>query len=116
MGAKNRVGTGLPYWPARLHAGGKGIDSTGSLKVYKFRARICKRLRGPGMDSKESILPAYTSRYVKQGCRTGLPGLELTLKGLQIWAQAPASKYFPFHSCSDDICFRLPFEQISVYD
>jgi hypothetical protein len=26
---------------------------------YRSRARICKRLRSPGIDSKESILPAY---------------------------------------------------------
>ncbi len=35
IGAKNRVGIGLPYRPAR--------------------AQICKRLRSPGIDSKESI-------------------------------------------------------------
>jgi hypothetical protein len=42
---------------------------------YKYRARICKRLRSPAIDSKESIPKAYicslAGRYVKEGCRTG---------------------------------------------
>ncbi len=38
-------------------------------KISRFR--ICKRLRSPGIDSKESIPPvcSLAARYVKQGCR-----------------------------------------------
>jgi hypothetical protein len=41
MGARNRVGLGLSYQPAR--------------------ARSCKRLWSPGIDSEESISPAYVA-------------------------------------------------------
>jgi hypothetical protein len=55
---------------------GKGVN----VRYTLYRARICKRLCSPGIDSKESILPAYVAslagRYVKKGCRTGLPGWE----------------------------------------
>jgi len=30
-------------------------------RVKDYRAQICKRLRNPGIDSKESILPAYVA-------------------------------------------------------
>jgi hypothetical protein len=33
----------------------------GPKKVEIFRAQICKRLRSPGIDSKESIPPAYVA-------------------------------------------------------
>jgi hypothetical protein len=39
IGTRNRVGIGLPYRPSR--------------------ARICKRLRSPGIDSEETIPPVY---------------------------------------------------------
>jgi hypothetical protein len=47
--------------------------------VLPYRARICKRLRRPGIDSKESIPPAYVACRAgtsKRGCRTGRPGCE----------------------------------------
>ncbi len=39
-----------------------------------YRARICKRLSSPGIDSEDSIPPAYSlaDRYDKYSCRTGL--------------------------------------------
>ena len=56
------------------------------------RAQICKRLRSPGIDSKESILPAYvawlastSNRVVVPARRTGNVFLD-SLKGLQIRA------------------------------
>jgi hypothetical protein len=42
------------------------------MQTSKYRARICKRLRIPGIDSKESI----PGRYVKQSCWAGPPGWE----------------------------------------
>jgi hypothetical protein len=33
-----------------------------ALKHMQFRSRICKRLRNPGIDPKESIPPAYVAR------------------------------------------------------
>ncbi len=48
-----------------------------------FRVRICKRLRSPGIDSKEGIdfasLCSQTGRYDKYGCRTG----QLSYRGWQ---------------------------------
>jgi hypothetical protein len=44
-----------------------------------FRARICKRLRSPGIDSQKSIPLAYVAwraGTTKKGCRTGPPGWE----------------------------------------
>ncbi len=63
MGARNRLGIGLSYRPAR--------------------ARICKRLRSTGNNFKVSIRHvALAGRYVKHCCCTSPP-----LKGLQIRAQ-----------------------------
>ncbi len=31
------------------------------VRAFYFRARICKRLRSPGIDSEESISPAYVA-------------------------------------------------------
>jgi hypothetical protein len=60
----------------------------------KPRARICKRLRSPGIDSKESIPPANaawqagtTNRVIAQARRAGNRFLD-SLKGLQIRSQA----------------------------
>jgi hypothetical protein len=57
------------------------------------RARICKRLRRPGIDSEDSIPPACvawragtTNRVVVQACQAGYQFLG-SLKGLQIRAQ-----------------------------
>jgi hypothetical protein len=61
MGARNRVGTGL-IAPAP-------------------RARICKHLRSPGIDSKDSISQAYVAwraGYDNPICRSGPPGYTLT--------------------------------------
>ncbi len=46
-----------------------------------YRARICKRIRSPGIDSKESFQPGYVA------CRAGSLFLG-SLKGLQIRARA----------------------------
>jgi hypothetical protein len=74
MGARNRVGIGLSYLPAR--------------------ARICKCLWSLGIDSEESISPAYvawrvgtTIRVVVMARQDGNRCLD-SLKGLQIRAQA----------------------------
>jgi hypothetical protein len=55
--------------------GGGGVGKVDSA-LYS-RARICKRLRSPGIDSKEAMPPAG---------RESIPGL---LKGLQIRALIP---------------------------
>jgi len=69
---------------------GKGV----TVRYTLYRARICKRLRSPGIDSKESIPPAYvawragTSKsVVVPACQAGnrFPG---SSKGLQIRAQS----------------------------
>jgi hypothetical protein len=74
MGARHRVGIGLSYRPAR--------------------ARICKCLWSPGIDSEESISPAYvawragmTNRVVVLARQGGNRFLG-SLKCLQIRAQA----------------------------
>jgi hypothetical protein len=73
MGARNQVGIGLSHRPAR--------------------ARICKHLWSPGIDSEDSIPPAYlawragtTNRIIVLARQAGnrFPG---SLKGLQIRAQ-----------------------------
>jgi hypothetical protein len=71
MEARNRVGIGWPY-----------------------RARICKPLRRPGIDSEDWIPPAYvawragmTNRVVVPACHAGNRFLD-SLKSLQIRAQA----------------------------
>ncbi len=73
MGARNRVGIGLSYRPAR--------------------ARICKRLRSPEIDSNESIPPAYVVWRGSTSNRVVVPSHQAgnrflgSLKGLQIRAQ-----------------------------
>ncbi len=50
-----------------------------AIQAPTSRARICKRLRSPGIDPKKSIPPAYVawrSGTSKKGCRTGPPGWE----------------------------------------
>ncbi len=75
MGARKRVGIGLWYRPAR--------------------ARICKRLWSPGVDSEGSILPAHvawragtTNRVVVLARHAGNRFLCSLSKGLPIRAQA----------------------------
>ncbi len=57
------------------------------------RARICKRLRRPGIDSEESIPPAYVAWRASTTNRVVVPVHQagnrflVSLKGLQIWAQ-----------------------------
>ncbi len=77
MGARNRVGKGLPYRPAR--------------------ARIWKGLRSPGIDFEESIPESIPPTYVawRAGTinRVAVPARQTgnrflgSLKGLQIRAQ-----------------------------
>ncbi len=69
------------------------IDSGRTEKKRSFRARIYKRLWGPGIDSDESISPAYvalragtTNRAVVAAYHAGNRFLG-SLKGLQIPAQ-----------------------------
>ncbi len=56
-------------------------------------ARICKRLRITGIDSEESILPAYVAWQAGTKNRVFVPARRAgnlflgSLKGLQIWAQ-----------------------------
>jgi hypothetical protein len=74
MGARHRVGIGLLYQPAR--------------------ARICKRLLSPGIDSEESISPVYVACRAGTTNRAVVPARQAgnrflgSLKGLQIRAQA----------------------------
>ncbi len=66
----------------------------------KYRARICKRLRSPGIDSKESIPPAYVARRADTSNRVVVPARQAVnrflgfLKGLQIRAQGLHSYSF----------------------
>ncbi len=89
VGARNQVGIGLSYWPASLcslttqsqtwflesilrpivglkfstpdYTGcGEGGGMMASSDTTS-RARICKRLWSPGIDSEESISPAYVA-------------------------------------------------------
>ncbi len=70
----------------------RGID--GIWKMWQnYRVRICKRLRSPGIDSEESIPPAYlfwragtTNKIVVQARQAGNRFLG-SLQGLQIRAQ-----------------------------
>ncbi len=56
------------------------------------RARICKRLRRPGIDSEDSILPAYVALRAGTAKRIVVPARQAgnrflgSLKGLQIRA------------------------------
>jgi hypothetical protein len=55
------------------------FQSCAGLKMYRiYRARICKRLRSPGIDFKESIPPAYVASRAGTsiGFRAGPPGWE----------------------------------------
>ncbi len=57
-----------------------------------YRARICKRLWSPGIDSEESISPAYVARRAGTTKRVVVPALQPenrflgSIKGLQIRA------------------------------
>jgi hypothetical protein len=67
MGARNRVGVGFSYRPARdsifKFLRSPGIDYKESIPpahvAWLSGAQIFKRLRSPGIDSKESIPPAH---------------------------------------------------------
>jgi hypothetical protein len=78
-----------------INASPGSLPTTSECRTYTwtqwaspFRARICKRLRSPEIDSAR--LCSLAVRYDKKGCRTGplgwesIPGL---IKGLQIRAQ-----------------------------
>jgi hypothetical protein len=82
---------------AKLTANSIGHDEIADFRrlnlgkhVACTRARICKRLRSPGIDSKESIPPAYvarragtSNRFVVLACKAGNRFLG-SLIGLQI--------------------------------
>jgi hypothetical protein len=76
MGARNRVGIGVLYRSARLHSLAElilGLHKSFKIRALmvkqaplgrerkQIRARISKRLRIPGIDSKESIPPDWKS-------------------------------------------------------
>ncbi len=62
--------------------------------VHITRARICKRLRGPVIDSEDSILPAYVAWRARTTNRVAVPARQAgnrfvgSIKGLQIRALA----------------------------
>jgi hypothetical protein len=62
--------------------------------IWKNEARICKRFRSPGIDSEESIPPAYVVRRAETTNRVVVPARQAenrflgSLKCLQIRAQA----------------------------
>ncbi len=64
----------------------------GSLKGYKFRTRICKRSRRSGIDSEDSIPPAYVAWRAGTTNRVVVPARQAgnrflgSFKGLQIRA------------------------------
>jgi hypothetical protein len=64
-----------------------------------FRARICKRLPSPGIDSEESIQSAYVAWQAGTTNRVVVPVRQAenrflgSLKGLQIRAQAQFHKH-----------------------
>jgi hypothetical protein len=98
MGARNQVGIGLSYQPAR--------------------ARICKRLRGPGIDFQESISPAYVAWRAGTKNRVVVPDRQagnrflVSLTGLQIRAQA--TKAGGIHSLESIPGLPLLFRQQGV--
>jgi hypothetical protein len=61
-------------------------------KYLRHRARICKRLRSPGIDSEESIPPAYVAWRANTTNMVVVPARQAgnrflgSLKGLQIRA------------------------------
>jgi hypothetical protein len=63
------------------------------------RARICKRLWSPGIDSEESISPAYVACRAGATNRAVVPARQVwnrflgSLKGLQIRAQYRISPF-----------------------
>jgi hypothetical protein len=81
-------------------AGRVSCEKTTFVVVFKFprddsRARICKRLWSPGIDSKELISPAYVACRAGTTNRVVVPARQAenrflgSLKGLQIRAQPP---------------------------
>jgi hypothetical protein len=72
-----------------------GIDSKESIPLADVtRARICKRLWSPGIDSEESISPAYVACRAGSTNRVVVPARQAenrflgSMKGLQIPAQS----------------------------
>jgi hypothetical protein len=69
MGTRNRGGIGLSYRPARARICKRlwspGIDSEESISpayvAWQARARICKRLWSPEIESEESIQLTYVA-------------------------------------------------------
>ncbi len=88
-GDRNREGIGLSYRPPGY------IGWRNRFLGINFwpRARICKRLWSPGIDSEESILPAYVAWRASTSKRVVVPAHQAgnrflgSLKGLQIRAQ-----------------------------
>ncbi len=76
-------------------------------KLTLYRARICTRLRSPGIDSKESIPPAYLAGRAGTSYRVVVPARQTgnrflgSLKGLQI-RSGLNSLPLPFNIYMDD--------------
>ncbi len=74
-------------------AGGGGGRGVFELIQDIIRARICKHLRSPGIDSKKLIPPAYVAWRAGTSNRVVVPARQAgnrfrgSLKGLQIRAQ-----------------------------
>jgi hypothetical protein len=49
------------YRPAKLHRLTESIPGLIKSLENRHRARTCKRLRSPGIDSKESVAPTYVA-------------------------------------------------------
>jgi hypothetical protein len=86
------------------------------LILLEARDRICKRLRGPGIDSEESILATYVAWRAGTSNRVVLPARQAagrflgSLKGLQIRAQGVLAAHllyiniFISAACKTHIC------------
>ncbi len=53
-----------------------GLELYSAARVYEVRARISKRSRSPGIDSKESIPPAYVAWRASPSNRVVVPAWE----------------------------------------
>ncbi len=80
------------------------------------RARICKRLRRPGIDSEVLIPPAYVARRAGTTNRVVVPARQAghrflgSLKGLQIRAQENFNLHYPLWRSELSILFCTSLE------
>jgi hypothetical protein len=90
-------------------------DSKESIQAYVAWARICKRLRSPGIASKESIPLAYVAWRAGTSNRVVVPARRAgnrflgSLKGLQIRALAGRyDKPIPTRFLAPIDCLKIP--------